>query len=904
MRHVSPAAALARGVTCWFSVLGVALPLFGQAPNLGPALALPAPASIAPAAGLQRNASVAVGGQSSLVVFEDDRAGERDIWAVRVDATGTPIDALPFPVCRAPGNQTLPSAVWNGTDWLVVFQSEYDPGSGYFASRVAAVRVAASGVVRDPVPMVLGQDDTGLLLAVASDGNQWFVAWTGYSAGNSDIRLRRISAAGTLLDGAGLVVQPASYQIYFGLGLAWANGTLLVSWQENGSRGRRYGASLQPIDAASVPLPVGGGVIRGGGPHFLTAWTRQTPSFTNEVVVQRLGTNLQVLDANPVPLSVPATSPNPTDVRATWDGLDWHVLWAQPVSDARTCRFSPAGVVRDPGGVLLPDNAAYVFYGPALGALPGGGVLFVWHEARFASADDVWALPRLASGAPAAERCVTLGDEAHRTPRLGPAATGHLATAIGELSAGMRLLVWRLDARGEAVDGQPIVATAVSHNRLQNGGSAWNGNHHLVVWADGQLGRVFARRLLPDGQWLDAQPIDVMPGVTPAVAANGTDFLVTALHAPQYPQYVNSYGVRVLGDGTVLDRPARLIAGSYATAAPVVELGGRWLVASELHWSHNQSQAGISLHFVDPNGTVTAAGAMSVLNIQNWGSVSLASAGTSALVASQSGSNWTNTEIYVQRVTPNGTSPVPMSVLTGAAPNGQFRPQVAWTGREYVVAYETYQNNVWSYDFEPDVYAQRLREDGTVVDAQGFALWRSADHETRVAALGGGLGRGLFAAAVHDEALAALRVSLRALRPQGLEPFGLGTPGCFGPHRLDGTEPPIAGASGFALRCDRGPAQGFGMLLAGTVADLLGSDPFGLGLRLHVSITPPATAAAVGFATDAAGVGGVSLPLPPGAAFVGMRFHTQAAFWWPGPCLPTPFGVSSSEGLTLVVQAP
>jgi hypothetical protein len=101
-------------------------------------------------------------------------------------------------------------------------------------------------------------------------------------------------------------------------------------------------------------------------------------------------------------------------------------------------------------------------------------------------------------------------------------------------------------------------------------------------------------------------PIFVLFGGSSDVAALASDFLVTGLWAPSYPQYVGSYGARVRGsDGAVLDNPQILIGGSYATRARVETLGGNWIVVTERHATHNSNVTSIEFSFVSPNGVAT-----------------------------------------------------------------------------------------------------------------------------------------------------------------------------------------------------------------------------------------------------------------------------------------------------------
>ncbi|MBL8896854.1 MAG: hypothetical protein JNM84_04470, partial [Planctomycetes bacterium] len=800
--------------------------LHAQSARYDAPLHLSGSTAIGPAAGTQRNAVLAQGNTSSLLVYEDSRAGDRDIYGARVDAQGALIDAAPFPITHAPGDQTAPRVAWNGTNWLVVYASQVDPGSGYFATEVACVRVSSAGAVLDTNRIRIGEDSSGATYAVGSDGLNWVVTMAGYSGGTAGLVAKRVSASGTVLDPAGVAVLPSGSSIIFGAEITYAQGTYLFSWSEGVRRGRRFDTSMRPLDAGVRTLPVEGGAITSNGLQHFALWMRQTPAFTSEIVGARLDAQLNRLDAQPIAISGANPTANQTEPRVVWDGAQWIALWLSYASlDMRCARVSATGSVLDPGGVLVPDQAPSYLYGHALGALPGGGALATWHESRFGTADDVFGVPFSAAAAMGTESIYSLGAEALQAPRVGAGPDHYLVTARGERADGTRVLSWRVDASGVPLDAQPILVASASHALLHAGGSAWNGALHLVTYANASDGWIYARRLDRDGAWIDPAPFRVLRGAGADVAALQGDFLVVGVHAPGYPQYVSSFGARVRGsDGAVLDATPLALAGSYATRARVAILGGQWLVATEQHWSHNQSQGGISTHFVTSAGAITAGSGMAVLTIQNWGSVDLASSGNSALIVSQSGSNWTNTDIFVQRLLPDGSSPQGMRAITTSAPAGQHRASVAWNGEEYVVAFESYQNNVWGYDFEPDVYAQRLREDGSSIDTQGFALWSSEDYETHVDQEGLGAGRSLVAAAVIVDAdYAGTQIALRAQRPRGVASYGTGTAGCTGPERLDANGPVVPGNAAFALRCAHAPESSLGALLLSRDADLAGS---------------------------------------------------------------------------------
>lgn len=875
--------------------------LAAQSPPLLPPILLPGTPTMTPAAEVQQTAAMAVGGSATLLVFEDKRAGDFDLFGVRLDSTGAPIDVVPFPIAKDPGDQTKPKVVWNGRDWLVVYSNQVDPGSGYFAYQVAARRVSPQGVVLD-APIGLAIDDTGGYIAATTDGNNFVVAWAGFSAGTAGISCKRIGPNGAVLDPVAVAIAPSGGSIYFGLGATFVGGNYVFTWHDSGLRGRRYTPTLSAVDAVPVAINANNATFASNGSQLYLVWAAQNAQFLTEVRGQRYGADLRPIDASGVLLAQQVNSDIPSDPAVVFDGTQWIVSWLHNgTQDQRAARVTTAGVVLDRGGVTVPDASPNYLYGQALGALPGGGALLAWHDGRGA-ASDVFGTTFSAAAVPGVERCYTVGGESLANPRTTAGAGQFLVTFTGATSVGSRVLAQRVDAFGTPLDAQPIEVARASHALLSAGGAAWNGNHYLVTWADGSTGRILAKRLRADGTLLDTTAIDVMPGAGADVAALGDTFLVTGVHFPLYPQNIYTFCARVRGsDGAVLDTPARLVGGFYVTRARVVTLGTQWLVVSESHWSHNQSQTSVLANLVDAQGNPNAGVGVAIANIQDRGSIDVASAGDGALVVFPSGSNWTNSEVLAQRLDAQGNVVGPTMTLTGNDAAGQSRPAAEWTGSEYVVAYQTLQNNVWNYDLEPDVYAVRVSAAGALRDSRGFALWNGEDFEQRPDVASLGSGRALFACARYlDAPHGAFRVELREMWPDGLLPYGIGTAGCAGPQRMFGNSAPTVGNSSFALRCTAVPAAP-GLLILGASQDLAGTHYPSLGLRLHLTLsgsdwlTLPMT-------PDLSGSGITPLPIPGNPALRNANLFVQSIWPWGSTCPLPPLGLSASDGLRVTIR--
>jgi len=133
-------------------------------------------------------------------------------------------------------------------------------------------------------------------------------------------------------------------------------------------------------------------------------------------------------------------------------------------------------------------------------------------------------------------------------------------------------------------------------------------------------------------------------------------------------------------------------------------------------------------------------------------------------------------------------------------------------------------------------------------------------------------------------------------------PFGVGTPGCNGPHALTAGCTAVVGDPAFGLRCSNAPVASIGLLAFSNGADVAGSDLLGVGMLVHVDpfagffVIEP-------MLSDAGGEGRYTLPIPPTAALAGMQLHCQAVWSWSASqCAPSTIGWSSSSGLSFTIQ--
>ncbi|MBL8692561.1 MAG: FG-GAP repeat protein [Planctomycetes bacterium] len=137
----------------------------------------------------------------------------------------------------------------------------------------------------------------------------------------------------------------------------------------------------------------------------------------------------------------------------------------------------------------------------------------------------------------------------------------------------------------------------------------------------------------------------------------------------------------------------------------------------------------------------------------------------------------------------------------------------------------------------------------------------------------------------------------------GITVFGTGTPGCAGVHTLDVTHAPMIHSPHLSITCDNAPPSSLGLGIITNVPDVLGSDPFFIGVLLHADFFASTEIYSLDFLSDASGSALAAAPIPNAPALVGDTYYAMALWAWTTCPLP-PYNLSTSKGLAITVLMP
>jgi hypothetical protein len=616
----------------------------------------PAGIPISTAANGQQAPSVAWNGSAFLVVWQDSRSGPSDIYGARVTSAGNVLDAAGIAISTAANDQTAPAVAWNGADFLVVWT---DDRSG--PSDIYGARVSGAGSVLDPAGIAISTAANGQTApAVASNATDFLVVWQDSRSGTSyDIYGARVSGAGSVLDPAGIPIRTtAGYQI--APAVAWNGTDFLVVWQDYRSDpccgsydiyGARVSGAGSVLDPAGLAISTAANdqrapAVAWKGTDFLVVWQDLRSDADSDIYGAHVSSAGSVLDSAGIPVSTAANDQRAPAV--AWNGTDFLVVWQDRRSgntyDIYGTRVSGAGGVLDPAGIPL-STAADDQPAPAV-AWNGTNFFVAWQDSRAGSTDIYGA---------------------------GVSAGGTVAQPAG-------IPISTIAAYAESA---PAVA--------------WNGSDFLVVWHDfrsASFWDIYGARVSGAGSVLDPAGIPVSTAANdqtaPAVAWNGTEFLVVWTDNRSGPTSFDIYGARVSGAGSVLD-PAGIAISTAAnnqTLPAVASWGDSFLVVwqDRRSGSYNIYGAGVSA-----DGTVAQPSGIPISTAAGDQTAPELAVRYHFLVAWRDRRAGSNDDVYATRVSPSGVVEEPAGVLVAGSAIDESAPYVTGgPGTTWKVAYSRF----------------------------------------------------------------------------------------------------------------------------------------------------------------------------------------------------------------------
>jgi hypothetical protein len=689
------------------------------------------------AIGDQEYASVAFDGTNYLVVWQDHRNPDLDIYGARVDTSGTVLDSSGIPISAAAGDQEYPSVAFDGTNYLVV----WDDSRSVSDHDIYGARVNTSGTVLDPSGAAISiAASEQLYPSLAFDGTNYLVVWSDYRNGSDyDLYGARVDTSGTVLDPSGIAISAAAgdqdcpWVAFDGTNclVVWEDYRSASNWDIYGARVDTSGAVLDPsgiaisIAADHQEYPS----VAFDGTYYLVVWEDHRSVSDIDIYGARVDASGTVLDPSGTAISAAVDDQGYPSV--AFDGTNYLVVWEDhrsgSDSDIYGARVDTSGTVLEPSGIAISTAAGYQWSSRV--ASDGTDCLVAWHDYGSGPDEDIYGARVDTSGTVLEPSGTIISTAPAPQPQYYPSVafdgTNYLVVWADHRSgSGYDIYGARVTDSGTVLDPSGIaVCNAV--NEQYSPSVAFDGTDYLVVWQDYRSGiedDIYGARVTASGTVLDPSGIAISSDVdyqeVPSVAFDGTNYLV--VWEDLRNGYDNTYGARVDTSGTVLDPLGIAIStGAYDEYSPSVAFDGtNYLIV----WYDSRSAPGYDIYGarVDTSGTVLDPSNIAIsAAADNQESPSVAFDGTDYLVVwrDHRGGSGSSDEIYGTRVDASGTVLDPPGIAVSTAAGDQSYPSVAFDGTNYLVVWEDYRNGV-----DSDIYGARVDVSGTLLDPSGIEL--------------------------------------------------------------------------------------------------------------------------------------------------------------------------------------
>jgi len=561
------------------------------------------PFFISDATGTQMSPRVAFDGTNYLVVWYDSRGGSYDIYGTRVAQNGAVLNSSGIAISTATDYQYFPNVSFDGTNYMVVWQDQRNGEYDIYGSRVDQ-----DGIVLDPAGIAISTaSEEQNRPSIDFDGNNYFVAWDDYRSTSAyDIYGSLITPDGTVLNGEGIPISTAA-DIQSSPSVSFDGTNYLVTWHDrrDGSNYDIFGARVNHSgvvqDASGIHITnldvqqVTAAVISYSG-QWLTAWRDARNGNYNDIYGSRISASGTVTDEDGILISASAQMQGKP--AAAFDGTNYLVVWQEdrgggPPFDIYGMRITPGGYYLDTDPIPISTVSGSQEY-PAVAFDNDSTYLVVWNDNRSGSGgDDIFGAR------------VTISGNVLDPPGIAiSTATGRQRYPSVAFDGTNFLVVWG-DERGGAStddiygtlvepDGNVISPSgnviADDANWQDNPSVAFDGTNYLVVWDDYGSGTfeedIYGVRVNQSGYPVDASSIAISTAAEgqyrPVVAFDGTNYMVVWFDR-RISNASDIYGTRVHQNGTVLDASGiSIIAFSGTQQYPFIVFDGtNYLVGCE-----------------------------------------------------------------------------------------------------------------------------------------------------------------------------------------------------------------------------------------------------------------------------------------------------------------------------------
>jgi len=312
-----------------------------------------------------------------LIVWEDYRNSNADIWAQLVDFSGNLVGSN-FPIYNNPNDQRSPVVQWGETSYLVVWEQGIGGGNFHIYGQL----IDSNGNLTGSEIPISTVNNKSQQPAISFGNNKWFVVWAD-SRNNNDLNIygQMIDLNGVLIDSAIPIAVTTKEQLAPALAWSETKKKFLVIWEDKRSDTSDIWGQI--VDTSGIVVnsnfPICQATknqlypdIASNGTEWLTVWSDyRNGSSYNSIYAQFLDTSNSIKGTNFLfaeTLGYSLYSP-----KVVWNGNRWVIVYVENNK-----------IIHD--NISISNSSQDAFF-PELTTI-GNNCLAVWQDNRNNSWDD------------------------------------------------------------------------------------------------------------------------------------------------------------------------------------------------------------------------------------------------------------------------------------------------------------------------------------------------------------------------------------------------------------------------------------------------------------------------------------------------------------------------------------
>jgi hypothetical protein len=708
----------------------------------------------------QKSSDVAFDGTNFLVVWQDIRQdGYSRISGCRITPGGEILDKGGFTISLSDAYSMLPEVAYDGSNFTVAW---YSAKAFTAHGTIRAARVNSAGELIDTSCIPIGNVYPGgkpVSLSIASSGSNSLISWAipEHNQSNGGIFCALLSPEGTVLDS--IAVQDTFY-VPVSPDIAFDGANYLVVWQDcwlvvdtlrywiKGARISETGTLIDSVpfsfvinDTAPIEIYFLGRKLfpslAYGGSHYLLTWNSSTLFGGSEqnVYGMRITPDGVILDSNYIEIS--AAIGNQIKPTVAFDGSEFLATWMDfrwaPDGNIPTIFFTE---IDTSGNVLNPYGSALTLAtqlrNPSVSY--GNGIHLVAFRDRrgkpfhYAYDDDIFAARIDDVGNPLDPNGIsaTYSTPNQKTPASAFDGEHHLIVWEDQRGEDSDIYGALVDSAGNTIAPPGIFPICTDSNAQVAPAVDFVEPYYLVAWIDFRNGLqdqgYFAARITKNGVVLDPNGIDLNINSfhsfgSISISTDSTNF---AIACSKIPQSAPPQGIilRMDTSGTILD-PNPILIDSCMYPSIAFD-GVNWMISYYGMKSYYWAIYGIRL---STSGTIIPPGFEISPQHMVDAAPAIAFNGENYLIA------WSNDTIgywrsntFASRCSPAGYDLDSVDILVCSNQYGQYEPRIASSDSNFVVVWTDERFDTTYHASTKQIYGTNIEPDGTVLDTTGIEL--------------------------------------------------------------------------------------------------------------------------------------------------------------------------------------